>query len=62
MSLASALSPADFGALMEVGKGFAHTPIQARSAARLMHLGLIHRLFESHRITTAGKARLAAGM
>ena len=61
MSL-DALTRAEFGALMEVGTGFAHDQIQHQDAVRLIHLGLIYSLLGSHRITTAGRTRLSAGI
>jgi hypothetical protein len=61
MSLAP-LSPVEYGALLEVGKGFAHEKIPLEDAVRLMDLGLIYSLLGSHQITAAGKSRLAAGL
>lgn len=47
---------------MEVGKSFAHDKIRHCDAVKLLELGFIYSLLGSHRITTAGRARLAAGL
>jgi hypothetical protein len=61
MSSASALSVSEFASLTEVGSFFLHKAIPAADATRLLDMRLIYNLLGSHRITKAGRARLAIG-